>query len=127
MPQPGSVRQKLISEKLELLKTRGSQTGGKEDTFYSHEGLYEFFRIPFGLTNAPESFQRSLDVVLAQYKGKMFLAYHDDIIFFFNSAEKHIDNINNVLNPLGKHGISQKTDKRRLQTNDNGFRKTVGF
>jgi Reverse transcriptase (RNA-dependent DNA polymerase) len=50
--------------------------------FTSHEGLYRFLRIPFGLTNAPATFQRMVDMILAGFTWKSCLVYLDDIIIF---------------------------------------------
>eukprot|EP00171_Calliarthron_tuberculosum_P018627 IDg18627t1 len=55
----------------------------KEKTaFCSYEGLHQFNRMPFGLLNAPASFQRALDIILARYKWKTCLVYLDDVIVF---------------------------------------------
>ena len=48
--------------------------------FTSHQGLYRFKRMPFGLRNAPGTFQRAADVILSKVKWKTALVYHDDVI-----------------------------------------------
>ncbi|XP_045025111.1 uncharacterized protein LOC123469829 [Daphnia magna] len=49
--------------------------------FVTPDGLYEFLRLPFGLNNAPSTFQRLMDRVLARLKWQMCLVYLDDVIF----------------------------------------------
>jgi hypothetical protein len=49
-------------------------------TFTSHEGFYRFLRMPFGLRNAPATFQRFVDITLAGLTWKICLVYLDDII-----------------------------------------------
>jgi hypothetical protein len=34
-------------------------------TFTSHYGIYRFIRLPFGLRNAPGTFQRAVDIILS--------------------------------------------------------------
>ena len=65
--------------------------------FTCHEGCFEFCRIPFGLCNAPETFQRTVDMLLFGYKWCACLVYMHDIIVFSNTAEEHVDHVREVL------------------------------
>jgi len=51
-------------------------------TFGCHEGAYRYIRLPFGLSNAPATFQPAIDMILEGLKWKSCLVYLDDIIVF---------------------------------------------
>eukprot|EP00171_Calliarthron_tuberculosum_P022053 IDg22053t1 len=72
--------------------------------------------MPFGLMNAPASFQRALDVILSRYKRKTCIVYLDDVIIFSASVAEHIEHVDMVLNALKAAGISLKIDKSELFT-----------
>ena len=80
-------------------------------TFVSHRGAFRYVRMPFGLRNAPASFQRSLDILLSGVKWKTCLVYLDDVIVFSKSVDDHIAHIDEVLRILGDAGISLKLRK----------------
>lgn len=61
---------------------------------------YEFVRMPFGLCDAPATFQRLMDTVLIGIKDEAALVYHDDIIIFSNSLEQHAERLDKVLQRL---------------------------
>ena len=48
--------------------------------FSTRDGLFEFKVMPFGLCNAPATFQRLMDMVLAGVKWSICLVYIDDIV-----------------------------------------------
>ena len=57
--------------------------------FTTHEGLYEFNVMPFGLCNAPATFQRLMDLVLAGVQWSQCLVYLDDVIIIGRDFEEH--------------------------------------
>ena len=53
-------------------------------------GLFEFNRMPFGLCNAPSTFQRLMQRMFGDQQGQSLLLYLDDIIIFSSSVEQHL-------------------------------------
>ena len=73
----------------------------KEKTAFSTpEGLYQFEVMPFGLCNAPATFQRLMDKVLSGLKWYSCLVYIDDIVVVGDSFENHLYNLVGVLKRL---------------------------
>jgi hypothetical protein len=69
----------------------------EKTAFASHRGLFEFKVLPFGLCNAPATFQRFMDRVLAGLLWKNCLVYLDDIIVFTSTFEQHLKDFAQVL------------------------------
>ena len=68
------------------------QEQDKENTAFrtSSSKLFEFNQVPFGLCNAPATFSRLMDRVLAGFHWESCLFYLDDIIFFAATWEEHL-------------------------------------
>jgi Reverse transcriptase (RNA-dependent DNA polymerase)/RNase H-like domain found in reverse transcriptase len=79
-------------------------------TFTSHRGLYRFNRMPFELDSAPETFQRTIDVVLSTVRFQCALTYLDDIVIYSATFEQHLIYLTRVLK-LEDAGISLKLSK----------------
>ncbi len=73
--------------------------------FITHRGLFQFNRVPFGLTNAPSHFQSSMLQVLEGLVFTACLLYVDDILVFGDSKEEFIANLSEVLKRLSKHKL----------------------
>jgi len=50
--------------------------------FTCHSGAWKCVRLPFGLCNAPATFQRVIDMILAGVKRQICIVYLDDVIVF---------------------------------------------
>lgn len=61
----------------------------EKTAFITPEGLYEFLVMPFGLKNAPATFQRMMHTVLGDLKTKGVSIYLDDIIIFTSDKATH--------------------------------------
>ena len=64
--------------------------------------------MPFGLSNAPATFQRALDVILRSVRWSTAIVYLDDVIVFSSSHERHLLDVDRVLTLLGRAGVSLK-------------------
>ncbi|GFX51082.1 retrovirus-related Pol polyprotein from transposon 297 [Trichonephila clavipes] len=77
----------------------------EKTAFITPEGLYEFKVMPFGLCNAPATFERMMDNLLRHFKWTMCLCYLDDIIVFSETFEDHLIRLRLVLKCLQEAGL----------------------
>ena len=66
-------------------------------------GLFEFVRMPFGLRNAAQSFQRFMDQVLRDLD--FAYAYIEDVLIASSSRDEHMTHLHMVLRRFSEHGI----------------------
>ena len=68
--------------------------------FVTRKGLFQFKVMPFGLSNAPATFQRLMDRVLAGLHWEQCLVYLDDIIVFGRTFEETLARLRCVMDRL---------------------------
>ncbi|MGI9458903.1 MAG: RNase H-like domain-containing protein, partial [Pirellulales bacterium] len=77
-----------------------SETDKEKTAFTTFYGLFEFNVLPFGLSNAPSTFQRLMEVVLAGLNWKICAVYLDDVVTFSSSFEQHLTDLGQVFDAL---------------------------
>ena len=77
-------------------------------------GLWECNRMPFGLCNAPSTFQRAMEKCLGDLNHTCCVVYLDDIIVFSENIDDHVARLSAVIERLTQHGFKLKASKCRL-------------
>ena len=77
-------------------------------------GLYEYTRLPFGLSNAPATFQRLMQRCLGEQCFDNVLIYLDDIIVYSPDFDTHLTHLDGVFTNLRNHGLKLKPVKCHL-------------
>ena len=79
--------------------------------FYTAEGLFQFRVMPFGLCNAPATFQRLMDLVLSGLQWSHCLVYLDDVIVLGRSFKEHLAHLQSVFQRFREAGLKLKLSK----------------
>ena len=86
--------------------------------FVTKQGLYQFKVMPFGLCNAPATFERLMEMVLKGYLWKRCMVYIDDVIVFGESFDQTLENLSMVLERIRAAGLTLKPKKCELFTQE---------
>jgi transposase InsO family protein len=83
----------------------------KKTAFSTPNGHYEFNRMPFGLKNAPRTFQRAITAALTGLDGIKCLVYLDDVVIYGATLAEHNKRLIEVLQRLRKYRFKLQPDK----------------
>jgi len=79
--------------------------------FVTKYGLFEHFRLSFGLCNSPGFFQRMIQLILTGLTWKECLAYLDDVIVLGKDFKDHLNNLKKVLQRFKDNNLKLKPSK----------------
>ena len=90
----------------QLLLDKNSQ---QYTTINTHQGLYQYTRLPFGISSAPAIFQKTMDVILQGIPH--VCCYIDDILVTGVNQQEHLQNLEEVLRRLEQNNLRIKKPK----------------
>ena len=74
-------------------------------------GMYEFLHMPYGLCNAPATFQHLMQSCLGALNLMYDLIYLDDMIVYSKTKEEHLVCLHTMLEQFMEHGLKLKPSK----------------
>ena len=87
-----------------LIRIRKGDEG--KTAFRIRYGHYEYKVMPFGLVNAPATFQDMMNAILREYLDHGVVVYLEDILIYSQSFEEHKALIKPVLARLERHDLA---------------------
>lgn len=93
----------------------------EKTAFSTPLGHFEYIRMPFGLKNAPATFQRLMNHVLRDFINKICVLYMDDILVFSTSLEEHLDSLSKIFKCLNEHNLKVQLNKCNFLVRETQF------
>lgn len=88
-------------------------------TFITHIGMFRFTRLPFGISNAPETFQSVLEQILSGIKNQN--NFQDDIIIYGRTEIEHDNALKEVLGRLKENNVMLNQEKCKIKLREVEF------
>ena len=79
--------------------------------FRTKWATFSYRRMPFGLINVGDTFQRAMDITFWGFIGHSVVVYLDDVTFFSKKREDHAFHLKQFFYRCRKHGISLNLKK----------------
>lgn len=79
--------------------------------FRTHNGHYEYLVMPFGLCNAPSTFQAIMNSIFRPHLRKFILVFFDDILIYSPNWNKHLEHVKKAFEILRHHTFFLKLKK----------------
>ena len=96
-------------------QVRLSEDAKNKTSFYgAGGGLWRFKVMPFGLCNAPATFQRLMERVLGRLQWSICLCYNDDILVFSRTEDDHLRDLGRVLQKLREGRLKPKVKTKEV-------------
>jgi hypothetical protein len=76
--------------------------------FRTHDGHYEYCVMPFGLCNAPATFQATMNDMFRPYLRKTVIVFFDDILVFSSTLDLHLQHLEQVFDILSQQQFHLK-------------------
>ena len=93
----------------------------QKTAFSTRSGLYQFRVMPFGLSTAPATFERLMEIAMRGLQWHKCLVYLDDVITIGKTFKEALENLRDVFDRLRRAGLKVKPQKCEL------FREKVEF
>ena len=115
----GTFFRKLICHKcISRCHCRSQVSHCQQSTINTHQGLYQYNRLPFGIASAPALFQKAMDSILHGMSGVLYI---DDILVPSLDTQSHLKSLDEVFQRLCNHGITVKSSKCQLLCNEDEY------
>lgn len=79
----------------------------------THKGLFQYTRLPFGVSSAPGIFQKTMESLLHGIPG--VIVYVDDILISRATEAEHLESLEEVLKQLAVAGLRAKKNKCKFR------------
>jgi hypothetical protein len=83
----------------------------EKTAFACHLGLFEWTRMPMGISCGPPVFQREMQKAMAGLLGVCCLVYLDDLVIYSAKRGDHVHHVESVLKRLRQYGLTLKRSK----------------
>jgi hypothetical protein len=90
---------------------RMSPADVSKTAFRTYCGHYEYLVMPFGLSNAPGTFQALMNEIFAEYLRKFILVFFDDILIYSSDISSHCQHLSIALQLLRDNKLYAKKSK----------------
>lgn len=92
--------------------------------FRCRYGHFEYNVMPFGLVNAPATFQEYINTALHGLVDYICIVYLDDILIYSSNRAEHTQHVREVLERLRQYGLYANAEKCEFNVDSTGF---LGF